>query len=63
MCRLHSALHWSNFAAYFTGCQFKEHEKSLKVDFWGRKVDKKSILDLKVDLKSKKSILSIVFST
>jgi len=38
------ALHTSNFAAYFTGCQLFGPEKSAKVDFWGRKVDKQSVL-------------------
>jgi len=57
------ALHENNFVAYFTGCQLFGPEKLVKVDFGGLKVDKQSILDPKVDLKSKKSILSIVFST
>jgi len=41
-------LHESNFAAYFTGS-----EKSVKCDIKGRKVDKMSVLDPKVDLKLK----------
>jgi len=57
------AHHGSNFDAYFTGCQLFEPEKSVEVDVWGRKVDKKLIFDPKVDFKSKKSILSMVFST
>jgi len=32
-----SALHKSNFAAYFTGCQIKRPQKAVKVDFWGSK--------------------------
>jgi len=47
------ALHESNFAAYFTRWQLFGPEKSVNVDFRGRKVDKKSVLDPKVDLTSK----------
>jgi len=53
-CKLNfPALHKSNFAAYFTGCQIRQT----------RKVDKNSVLEPKVDFESKKSILNIVFST
>jgi len=54
------ALHESNFAAYFTGCQLFGPEKSI---FEAKKSIKKSILDPKFVLKLKKSISSIVFST
>jgi len=33
------ALHESNFAVYFTGCQLLRPEKSVRVNFRGRKVD------------------------
>jgi len=38
------ALHESNFAAYFTGCQILGPEYSVKVNLRGPKVAKKSIL-------------------
>jgi len=57
------ALNESNFAAFITACQLFEPEKSVEVDFRGQKVDKKSIFDPKFDLKSRKSIISIVSST
>jgi len=43
------ALHESKFAAYFTGWLIVGPEKSVKVDFLCRRVDKKSVLDPKVE--------------
>jgi len=45
------ALLGSNFAAYFTGCQIFGPEKLVKVDFGGRKFNKKAVFGPIVDFK------------
>jgi len=42
-----------DFPANFTAWQFLGPEKSVKLDFWDQKFDKRLVLDPKVNLKSK----------